>query len=306
MRKFTLFVVPFLFSAFVLSSNSSAAMKTTLDQCFPKNALFLFDDENAGNITEADFNQIIDGVITYFRPFVELHQAKLSCNKHWKDKTVNAFASQSGNKWTVDMFGGLARRPEVTADGFAMVVCHELGHHLGGFAFYQGEEDEWAAAEGQADYYASQACARALWKADKAGNAKARETVDAVAKAACDNTWKSEDEQNLCYRIALGGQSLANLLAVLGGSDAPKFDTPDQSKVTQTETAHPAAQCRLDTYFQGGLCTRDFDLNVIPGRSHPDGQQSAGAERDAAKASCFVAEGFTVGARPACWFKESI
>ena len=28
------------------------------------------------------------------------------------------------------MYGGLARRAEVTEDGFAMVLCHELGHHV--------------------------------------------------------------------------------------------------------------------------------------------------------------------------------
>ena len=72
--------------------------------------------------------------------------------------TVNANASQRGRTWIVNMYGGLARRPEITPDGFAMVLCHELGHHMGGFPFVSG----WAANEGQSDLFATLSCGRIL------------------------------------------------------------------------------------------------------------------------------------------------
>ena len=47
----------------------------------------------------------------------------------WKNDTVNANAQQRGRNWIVNMYGGLARRPEIFFRRFAMVLCHELGHH---------------------------------------------------------------------------------------------------------------------------------------------------------------------------------
>ena len=60
------------------------------------------------------------------------------------------------------MFGGLARHKLVTPDGFALVACHEMGHHLGGAPRRGG----WASNEGQSDYYATTKCARRIWAED--------------------------------------------------------------------------------------------------------------------------------------------
>jgi Zn-dependent protease with chaperone function len=53
------------------------------------------------------------------------------------------------------MFGGLARDPLVTKDGFSAVICHEIGHHIAG-APRKGFS--WASNEGQADYFATTKC----------------------------------------------------------------------------------------------------------------------------------------------------
>ena len=82
------------------------------------------------------------------------------------------------NFYKVIMFGGLARRPEITADGFLLVVCHELGHHLAGYPFI----DDWAANEGQADYFATQSCTKNIWQNDNETNSTFRVRVDYVAK----------------------------------------------------------------------------------------------------------------------------
>jgi len=270
----------------------------------PPNNLHLRDRvENVANVNEEQFHKIIDDVITFFTPVVEAYGVKLEVNKLWDNPTVNASASQDALKkiWYVNMYGGLARRPEVTPDGFALVVCHELGHHLGGVAF-KGEM--WASSEGQSDYWATQVCARRLWARDSFRNRRARNEVDQPAKVACDMAWGTANERELCYRVTEGGMSLAHLLASLGGQPKPKFETPDPRVVTVTSTAHPQAQCRLDTYFAGALCTKAFDLNKIPGRKHPKGQLSAEAEAETVASSCTTAGGDKIGLRPACWFKS--
>jgi hypothetical protein len=278
---------------------------TSAATILPPNNFAIYDDPHKiANIDKDTFDKICDTVVALWQPYAELHHAKLVVNKLWDDSTVNASASQSGNVWTVNMYGGLARRPEITQDGFALVVCHELGHHFGGHFFY--ESDDWAAAEGQADYFATHVCGRRVFGKQMAYTMKFRSAVPSNIQAQCDAVYKTQPEQEVCYREAAGGISLATLLAVIGGSRSiPKIETPDPSKVRQTNTAHPEAQCRLDTYFQGALCAKVFDLKTIPGKEMgANANNSKKAELEAAQYSCFMGQGEQVGNRPACWFKQ--
>lgn len=289
-------------SAFGLLSVFAATAHASI---LPPNNLHLQDNPTImANITEEEFNGIVNRIIGLYKPLAVQQGATLKSNNLWSDTTVNASASQTGTSWIINMYGGLARRPEVTPDGFALVVCHELGHHFGGFAFY-GDQD-WAASEGQSDYFATQACARKIWSADKVENAKFRTTVGDFEKSKCDATWRSEDEQNLCYRSAAAGYSLASLLSALGRGSAPRFDTPDPKQVPSTFVNHPQGQCRLDTYFTGALCTSNFKETLIPGRRHASGQRSVEAETIASETSCMTSAGFTEGVRPRCWFKPNL
>jgi len=272
----------------------------------PKNDWWKFDDINSknANVTREQFNEVIDKVIAEYEDAVSSHGASIVVERNWTDSTVNAYASQSGNTWTVSMFGGLARREEITPDGFAIVVCHELGHHLAGFPFY-GPAD-WAASEGQADYFATEVCARRVWANDKETNATFREVVSPFVMEQCDKVWADKDDQNLCYRIVTAGHSCASLLAALGSQPPVKFDQPDPAVVTATTLSHPAGQCRLDTYFQGSLCAKRFDHKIIPGRYYEGGQDTLGAEMESAKYACTLASEDMIGTRPYCWYAPQL
>jgi hypothetical protein len=252
----------------------------------------------AAGITEEEFNEVIDAAEAYYKPVVASFGGSLKVNRLWTDSTVNASAMQSGSSWQVNMYGGLARRPEVTRDGFALVLCHELGHHLGGYPYVSA----WAANEGESDYFATLSCGRQLWKDDHATNANYRDSVEAIPKALCDKAWDNEQDQNLCYRMTAGGHSLASLLAALGGTRAD-FSTPDKNVVKSTYNSHPAGQCRLDTYTAGAICTKEWDVQVIPGRDLGSQRNSKDAEQDSLRYTCNQSEGLSYGYRPTCWFK---
>ena len=88
--------------------------------------------KNSGGITEQEFNDAIDKVEAIYSPIISAKGKTLQVERKWDDGTVNAYAQQVGNTWKVSMFGGLARHETITSDGFTLVVCHEVGHHLGG------------------------------------------------------------------------------------------------------------------------------------------------------------------------------
>jgi hypothetical protein len=269
----------------------------------PPNDLHLEDNLfRDSNVTEEDFNDVIDQVEAIYNPIIkETHGAKLNVKRLWTNNTVNASATQFFGTWTVNMYGGLARRPEVTLDGFTLVLCHELGHHLAGYPF----SAQWAANEGQSDYFAAQSCARALWKDQRSRNEEARELIPALPKAHCDAVWKDRESQNLCYRTMLAGKSLADLMSTQSKSKA-EWDTPDSKAVSKTFNGHPKGQCRLDTMMAGALCDLGFDMNVIPGKDLGSKRNSAEAEMVSAKYTCTQYMKYEVGFRPSCWFKSAL
>lgn len=237
-------------------------------------------DVNALGISEAEFHAVLDKVEPIYAPIIAAKGAKLVVERKWDDATVNAYAFQQGKEWHIAMFGGLARHQAVTAEGFALVACHEIGHHIGGFP-----KKSWATNEGGADYYATLKCLRRVFP-----GLEAAKPLDPTAAAACERLFPAEKDRFLCQAGSMAGLSIANLfMALRPGTPQPKFETPDPGVVSRTNDNHPAAQCRLDTYFQGAVCTASLAA-----------EQS---NSDPVPGACTKAAGFNDGLRPRCWYK---
>lgn len=124
------------------------------------------------------------------------------------------------------MFGGLARHKITNADGFALVVCHETGHHLGGFPRNKNilGQQVWSSNEGQSDYFATMKCFRRVMEKEDNASANAALQIPKLVGDKCAAQHKSKDEIELCKRGAMGGMNLAELLSDLGGSGDVAFE----------------------------------------------------------------------------------
>ena len=251
-------------------------------------------DRNARGISEEKFNSVIDKIEGIYGPIIKAKGKTLQVIRNWTDGTVNAYAQQTGNTWKVSMFGGLARHETITADGFALVVCHEIGHHLGGAPQKKGMlwQKTWASNEGQSDYWGTMKCMRRYMEGDDNISMVSTMAIPQLAKDNCAKTYGNAEDVAMCERTAMAGMSLAELFRVLRKlPNAPRFDTPDTKVVSKTNDSHPAPQCRLDTYFQGALCNKGYDLMV--------------SNTDAEKGVCTKNQGDTIGLRPNCWYKAA-
>lgn len=259
----------------------------------PENNLSIPVTFNLTNINEQQFHEVIDLIADIYRPIVKSYGAELIAIKEWDSSHVNAYAfrSQYRAKWYIEFFGGLARHPQATKDGLAAIVCHEMGHHLGGAPIK--ENSSWSAGEGQADYYATLKCLRRVWQDKDNITAISSLEIPNVVRSKCDKNWGEETQDSaLCMRSALAGLSTARLLQDLAKKKPEKivFEKPDRKKVDKTTTKHPKPQCRLDTFFAGSLCRVDFREDTDP--------------LDPAMGTCAISKGYETGLRPACWFKE--
>jgi hypothetical protein len=281
-----------LLATLIASQPVLSCSKDGKEGFLPENNLNIsVNDKNAGGLTEAQFGSVIDTVEGVYAPIVAEYGGKLEVVRNWTDGTVNAYAEREGDTWKVSMFGGLARHKTITADGFALVVCHEIGHHIGGVPRYAG--DDWAANEGQADYFATLKCLRRVWQSEDNARVVASMEIPKTLTDACNKQWSSATDRNLCVRGGMAGDSVAQLFGALSWQAKPaKFDTPDPKQVTRTNDAHPATQCRLDTYFQGALCEKSFNEEI--------------GQSDEVSGVCHGSTGATVGLRPRCWFKPTV
>lgn len=242
---------------------------------------------HAKGIAEAQFNAVLDTIQKIYGPELATIGATLKINRRWTDETVNASAQQSGKTYILNMYGGLARHAAVTMDGFALVACHEMGHHIGG-----APKSSWASIEGQADYYANLKCLRKVF-ADPSASAFTQPKGSAeTARKACEGAFKTAEDRGICVRNAMAGQSVADLFKALTNSSvAPSYDTPDTTVVTTMMTKHPPTQCRLDTYLQASICQQPVSAAV--------------SNTNVAAGTCTRSGGFPTGYRPLCWYKPA-
>lgn len=271
----------------------------------PENDLYIPSSVKSINgITKQEFDEAIDDVEEIYAPIIAGMGAKLEIIRNWDDGTVNAYAQQSGKTWKVSMFGGLARHATITKDAMSLVVCHEVGHHIGGAPKKGGSAggggwwggngggiSSWASNEGQADYFATLKCLRKTWINDNNAAIVKELKAPKMVTDMCKKTYKNKVDTALCVRTSMAGKSVGDLFAALGKLPEPKFDTPDTKVVSRTNDNHPQAQCRLDTYYQGSLCDVSMNEDV--------------SDTDEAQATCHGSLGHTVGTRPLCWFKPS-
>lgn len=235
-------------------------------------------------IAKDKFDDVLDRIEKEYSGDVAKRGGVLKVERRWSDGTVNAYADRSGRNWIIHMYGGMARHPAVTYDGFAMVACHELGHHLGGAPVYSGD---WASVEGEADYFAPMKCLRRLFLNDDNKKIVEGMTVDPIARQRCHTQHSSQQDEYICIRATMAGLALGKVLVEDTGKPEPRLDTPDLAQVTETYEDHPEGQCRVDGMFQAALCRVPFNQEL--------------SDSDYRQGSC---TSYTEdGARTRCWFK---
>lgn len=193
--------------------------------CVPENTWHIPPSRNiqANAISQKSFDSAINKVEKGFGKVVEALGYHLQFNRLWNDGTVNSDTYEEGTNWIINSYGGLARYPGMnTVAAYALVACHELGHHMGGAPLYTG--DDWAAVEGEADYWATKECMKSIGYSQGS--------------------------------VRSASLALAKVLADLGGEAVPSPFSPSKTVKRTTEEDHPPAQCRLDTYLGGFACDK--------------------------------------------------
>ena len=236
----------------------------------------------SSDMNEQDYDQALARIESTHQKFFTEKNQRLEIESDWVEGIANAFADRIGETFILEVYGGLARHPLITTDAFSLLVCHELGHHIGGAPTPKGYQ--WPTLEGQADFFAALKCMKRVLAEDPAAPAVvlgAPATIDAILSAKCAKSFENPTDRRICERIGMAGLSAANFFHGIEKKGLPpNFATPDLTQVPKTLTSHARSQCRLDTYLAAATCSTDLAINPHP--------------TDSSKESC---------ERPRCWFK---
>jgi hypothetical protein len=130
---------------------------------------------------------------------------------------VNAEVVKNENEIVIQVWGGMLSHSLLTEDAFRLLLCHEIGHVLGGAPLKS--RNGWSSTEGQSDYYLGIECAHKLGLTD--------------------------------FEFHEAALSLASIYAEVAREPAPKLDSCDETVVTRINYGYPKVQCRLDTMISG-------------------------------------------------------
>lgn len=200
----------------------------------------LFCTSAHAEISQEVFDSTLNNIGSMYKDTIENEGGVMELRRQFTYPEYVGSARRHEGKWIVEMWGGFPHDAVISEESFAMVVCHEFGHHLGGAPFNVGSFEPWASAEGQSDTFAASKCLpeylQRFGKQEPEAN-PLPETIE-LCKATSDIN---------CTRILRAAFEFAIVIGEQQKNPVPSFSTPDTSSVARTQIEHPKAQCRLDT-----------------------------------------------------------
>ena len=226
--------------------------------------LLLLSLKSYATLDRDQFETITNEILNEFQEDMLKMDLRFSLNKQWNSEGRIASIKIPNGEATLSISGFMARQELMTEDAFRLLLCHEVGHVLGGAP--KQSPGHWSSSEGQADYYSTSKCIKRILPND----------------------------DNLHQRIRKASLALAQLDALGNGNhpEAVSLDNKDKTIVLNSISTHPNSQCRLDTLIAGLNCKVDPYLDFDRTDSNIGACTRKNADNSISKA-----------ARPRCWFR---
>jgi hypothetical protein len=246
---------------------------------------------------ESDFNfalnqfQKVMGKVTS-----EIYNKKLTIENLWSEEkiVIKTTRGDFDDNPIIKVSGALLRHPQTTIDDLYLLLCHELGHHLGGAPYKKRGNSgklSWSSAEGQADYYAVTKCLPRIFQSLKDSSLKTKSLKNDIKRHIqlyCNNSY--------CERATAASYSTGIFFASLKESPNPSLKDRDMTQVYETKYGHPRPQCRLDTFISGIHCPIDYRVEFDPT------DLTVGACIRESQVFDPSEEQELLGPRPLCWY----
>ncbi len=197
----------FLIVFFLIGSSQAAV-------CLPDSVNLTFAEDSIADLRPME--EAASQFESQITPMLPQHH-DLTINLEPNNPRINAEIVKNNQLIVLSVWGGMMAHPLMTSETFLLLLCHEVGHLLGGSPLKA--RDHWSSTEGQADYYSTAKCARRM-------GLQEGQVID-------------------------GALNLSRIYAQVTSEPAPKLDRSDSTRPVRTNYGYPPVQCRLDTLLAG-------------------------------------------------------
>lgn len=166
-------------------------------------------------------------------------------------------------------------------DELDLLMCHEVGHAMGGAPFmsFAGVKNiAPVSAEGQADFFATSSCLPQLWRHDDSFPYLNWINDNPDLGIVCPADGRLDRDRGLCIRIARASLNFSRFIHRAIGDEVtmpPKDPGPLPTLLGKDSAIapftlrreYPRPQCRLQTFIQGLLCqtmANDGNFSIDP------------------------------------------
>lgn len=210
---------------------------------------------DVSEISEKEYREIMSSFQNQWQAEVLEKTGKpLLVKPEWENPYFAAYAVDRTQYWEIALWGGMARAREATSLHLKTILCHELGHIIGGEPRQTLSGAEWSSTEGQSDFFAAKECL------SKVLSAQDVEGVDlSSAQAICDGHVQ-------CLMVVAAGWKAVLFFQRFQYLEIPSVDLfkPEGAVSVFKPNTYPSYQCRLDTYIQGARCLKDVTFCSPP------------------------------------------
>lgn len=201
---------------------------------------------NVSSVTEAEYKDLLEKFSRkYFLDVYQKTGRPLVIPYEWDNPYFAAFAKNQGPLLNISLWGGMVRAPGANKLILVTLLCHELGHFIGGEPKQHISGAEWASTEGQSDFYAASVCLPDFVKSHPEFLTVISPEV--VQRCGTYDNCKVVLQAGLDTVRFLQRYSFRNFVPVSLG-------TREKATSVLVRDSYPTDQCRLDTFVAAASC----------------------------------------------------
>ncbi len=241
-----------------------------MSKCFLL-AFLLFSHLTQASIDKADYLQLTNTLETTYAENIRSLGGKLKFTLKESTDSPNAFAAKRADgTWEVTVVETLLSLKEQTKSTLGIILCHEIGHFLGGEPYVVGIQltpavrsraPKKMSCEGQADYFATSDCIKKLSLKLPDLFSDNQGLLNPSMAEECNQNYEDKLDQNRCLETLVAShQTVLVYQKMLQEMNVPagffgRIENDRTDRTLNSVGEYPSLDCRYQTFINGTLCS---------------------------------------------------
>lgn len=241
-----------------------------MSKCFLL-ALLLFSRLTQASIDKADYLQLTSALETTYAEQIRTLGGKLKFTLKESTDSPNAFAAKRvDGTWEVTVVETLLSLEEQTKSTLGIILCHEIGHFLGGKPYVVGIQltpavrsraPKKMSCEGQADYFATSECIKTLTRKLPDLFSDNKGLLNPSIGEECNQAYEDQEDKNQCFETLVASyQTVLVYQKMLKEMNVPagffgKIENDRTDRTLNSVGEYPSLDCRYQTFINGTMCS---------------------------------------------------